>query len=151
LDRVYIERGEKGSGAAGGLPAAANAGAIIVDIERVSFHRKQVILKLVGCDDADLASKYRGSYVSIAQNQLISLKKDSYFIFDLVGCEAYAVNGELLGDLVEVLETGSNDVYVVKPRNTRGADILIPALKSVVQCVDIPNKRITVDYGFIVG
>ena len=139
-----------------------------ISIESVRFHRGQVIVRFEGCGDANAAELYRGSYISIAKDQLVPLGKDSYFVFDLVGCAVYDKRGERLGELVDVLETGSNDVYVVKPdvRRDNGRrsdsepdagevknaeDILIPALKSVVREVDIGQKRIVVDYDFNAG
>ena len=135
-------------------------------IESVRFHRGQIIIKFEGCDDADAAELYRGGYISITEDQLIPLKKDSFYVFDLVGCAVYAKDGGFLGELVDVLETGSNDVYVVKPKKRRdkgnlydaapdadlsegkAGDILIPALKSVVREVDIAQKRIIVDFQY---
>lgn len=145
-----------------------------VNVESVRYHRDQIILKLEGCDDANAAGVFRGSYISVTRDELIPLKKDSYFVFDLVGCMVYGDDGALLGELADVLETGSNDVYVVKtarqdcagrkdhailinrtgPVNradpetcaeTVKSEILIPALKSVVREVDIGNKRVTVN------
>lgn len=66
----------------------------------------------------------------------------SYLVKDLVGCEVVTVKGERLGPLRDVLPTGSNDVYVV---GEGLAEILIPALKSVVVGIDLEAKRITVD------
>lgn len=120
-----------------------------VKIEAVRFHSGQVVVKFENCDDAEAASAYRGCYISVTRDQLVRPKKDSFFVFDLIGCSVFDAGGALLGELAEVLETGSNDVYVVRqPPTTAGedADILIPALKSVVREVDVENKKIIVDY-----
>ena len=81
----------------------------------VRFHRGRAIIALEGCSDADAANQYRGAYISITEDQLAPLKKDSYFIFDLIGCSVYDMSGASIGELVDVLETGSNDVYVIHP------------------------------------
>lgn len=130
------------------VPAAGEGYAVRPErIEGVRFHRGQVVVKLAGCGDADAAEAYRGAYISITRDQLVPLNKDSFFVFDLIGCEVLDESGERLGILVEVLETGSNDVYVVKPvaENGAGGDLLIPALKSVVREVDVAKKRIVVN------
>ena len=84
-------------------------------IESVRFQRGKVILKFFDCDDVEAARKYRGCYISITREYLNPLKKGRYYVFDLVGSAVYDINGAHLGELVDVLETGGNDVYVVKP------------------------------------
>jgi 16S rRNA processing protein RimM len=66
----------------------------------------------------------------------------SYLVKDLVGCKVSTTAGEELGLLKDVLPTGANDVYVV---GEGAAEILIPALKSVVKSIDVSNKRIEVE------
>ena len=63
-------------------------------------------------------------------------------VAEIVGCEVVTVQGESLGRLRDVLPTGGNDVFVVGEGK---AEILIPALKSVVLEIDPTNRRITVD------
>lgn len=117
-----------------------------VAIEGVRFHREQVFVKLAGCDDADAARLFRGAYISITADLLAPLAKGSYYIFELIGCLVYNERGEELGELTDVLETGGNDVYVVKPNRAAkgGADILVPAIKSVVLEVDVARRRIVI-------
>jgi len=66
----------------------------------------------------------------------------TYRVKDLVGFQVVTVQGEVLGNLKDVLPTGSNDVFVV---GEGLAEILVPALKSVVTGIDVEAKRITVD------
>ena len=123
-------------------------------IEYVRFQRGQVIVKFEGCDDSDAAQAFRGSYISITANQLAPLNEGSFYIFDLLGCTVCGMDGGTVGVLKDVLETGSNDVYVIQPGGNnikRTEEILVPALKSVVKDVDIANKRIVIDYEQPVG
>jgi 16S rRNA processing protein RimM len=69
-------------------------------------------------------------------------EKGSYLVKDLVGCEVVTTSGETLGRLQDVLPTGSNDVFVV---GEGPAEILVPAIKSVVLSIDLNERRITVD------
>ena len=71
------------------------------------------------------------------------LPENTYYIADLLGCRVETRTGEYLGKIADVLETGSNDVYIVQ-EGPRG-EILIPALKKVVVLVDISNRLIQVD------
>jgi 16S rRNA processing protein RimM len=67
---------------------------------------------------------------------------NSYRVKDIVGFEVLTVQGEKLGALMDVLPTGSNDVFVVGEGKQ---EVLIPALKTVVQSIDLETKTITVD------
>lgn len=98
-----------------------------------------VYLKLEGIDSIDLAEKYREWEVRIDRSEVPPLEEGWYY-FELEGMQVYE-GDTLLGTLTQVLETGANDVYVVK--GTKG-EICIPALKSVIQKVDVPGKRMDV-------
>ena len=65
----------------------------------------------------------------------------SYLVRDLVGCDVVATDGQRLGQLVDVLPSGANDIYVVGENET---EILIPALKNVVLEIDLSNRLIKV-------
>jgi len=98
-----------------------------------------VYLCLAEVSDRDLAESFRGWQVRVDRAEVPPLKEGWYY-FELEGMQVFE-GDQLLGTLVEVLETGANDVYLV--RGPRG-EICVPALKSVVQSVDVPNKRMQV-------
>ncbi|HWQ40962.1 MAG TPA: ribosome maturation factor RimM [Desulfosporosinus sp.] len=98
-----------------------------------------VFLIVEGIDNIDQAEKYRGWEVRIDRSEVPPLKEGWYY-FELEGMQVYEED-VLLGTLEQVLETGANDVYLV--RGTKG-EICIPALKSVVQQVDVPGRRMDV-------
>jgi 16S rRNA processing protein RimM len=72
---------------------------------------------------------------------MASEKSPIYKVRDLAGCQVFTETGECIGELVDVLPTGGNDVFVVRLKEK---EILIPALKSVVTCIDIAKRRIDV-------
>ena len=111
-------------------------------IQKVSYVKNMVLLKLEGIDDIDEAQKYRNLYLKVERKSLPKLKEDSYYIVDLIDCEVETIEGKILGKVDDVFSTGSNDVYVVK--DEMGKQILLPAIKDVVKTVDIPNKKIIV-------
>jgi 16S rRNA processing protein RimM len=88
------------------------------------------------------AEQYKECFVLVDRENAVKLPEDSFFICDIVGCSIFDENGILLGELTKVLQTGSNDVYVVKDKS--GKEILIPALKSVVRKVSVDQRRIDV-------
>ncbi|MGN0484550.1 MAG: ribosome maturation factor RimM [Lachnospiraceae bacterium] len=101
-----------------------------VTITSVKFFKNMVILKLDGVDDRDEAEKLRQAKLLVTRDAAVKLQKDEYFIADLIGLKVVSDEGEELGSLDDVLQTGANDVYVVK--HPGRPDLLIPAIK---QCI----------------
>lgn len=112
------------------------------NINGVKFFKQFVILKFEGIDSIEEAEKLKGLYMKIDRANAVKLPKDSFFITDIIGLDVYDENNALLGQLADVIQTGSNDVYVVK--DSHGKEILLPALKSVVKEVLLEEKRISV-------
>lgn len=110
-------------------------------IEEVKYVKNTVLLKLQGVNDMDAAQLLKDSLLVVERKDAVKLPKDTYYIFDLIDCKVYEQE-EYLGIVTDVLETGSNDVYVVKDENEK--ELLIPALGWVVLSVDIANKKIQV-------
>ena len=100
----------------------------------------RVIIHFAGISDRNAAEKLRGKYLCVDKDATVRLPKNNYYVFDIIDCAVYE-NGVLLGSVIEVLNTGSNDVYVV---DSPTGQLLIPALKQVVQVIDIANKHIAV-------
>ncbi len=111
-------------------------------IEEVKYSKNMVLLKLKGIDDISIAENYRNCYLKIARKDAVTLPEDTYFIIDLIDMEVVTEQGEILGNIIDVYPTGSNDIYVVK--NEQGKQILLPAIGQVVKKVDVPNKKMTV-------
>lgn len=112
-------------------------------IENVKYIKNIVILKLQGINTIEQAEEYRNLYMYIDRKDAIKLPKDTYFIRDLIGIEVYTNDGEKLGIIDDIFKTGSNDVYVV--RNSLGKQILLPAISSVIEKIDLENKKVIVN------
>ena len=111
-------------------------------IKNVKYQKNNIIVKFVGLDDISQAELLKNAVVTTDREQLGELPDGEYYIADLIGCEVKSEDGEVYGKLVDVLPTGSNDVYVVKREAKR--DLLIPVIDDVVLDVDINNKKIVV-------
>ena len=107
----------------------------------VRIHRHQLILRLADCADMDTANSYRGQLVQIQAEAAAPLPEGLYYHHQLIGLAVYTDAGEHLGELVEVLETGANDVYVVKGEQ---GEVLLPVIADVIGAVDLPGHRMTV-------
>ena len=113
-----------------------------VEIQKVSYQKEMVLLKLKGIEDLTEAEKYKGAYLKIARKDAKKLPEGTYFIADLLGLEVYTDEGELLGKLDDIYNTGANDIYVVK--NELGKQILLPSIKEVIKQIDLENEKIIV-------
>jgi 16S rRNA processing protein RimM len=111
-------------------------------IEAVRISNKFVFLKIFGINNRDDTENLRGCDILIDDSDLIDLLPGDYFIHDLVGCQVVTEDGLKLGELKDVSQYSSNDVYVVK--NEAGKEILLPATKEVIKQVNIDQKKITV-------
>ena len=111
-------------------------------VESVKYFKNLVLLKLKGIDTIEDAEKMKNLILKIHRKDAVKLPEGSYFVCDLIGCEVKDINGVFLGKLEDILQTGSNDVYVVREKEE---EILIPALKTVLKNIDIEQKSIIVD------
>lgn len=111
-------------------------------VESTKHLKNTVILKLKGIDTMNDSEKLRNLYIKVGREDAVRLPKDSFFICDIIESEVFDIHGELLGKLVDILQLGCNDVYVVKDEKK---EILIPALKTIVKEINLQNKKIIVD------
>lgn len=104
-------------------------------------HGKRVILTLKPFDNINQVLHLVGREIYAERGALPDLPDDEFYWSDLLGLRVENEQGEALGELVDIIETGSNDVYVVK---MNGRELLVPALEDVVLAVDLAAKRMTV-------
>ena len=120
-----------------------------VSVESVRPHKKNFLVKFQGCDNMNDALALKGKILKVRREELAPLPEGHFYIFDIIGLEVFTESGESLGDVTDVLETGSNDVYVVEAKESsalpkRRQPLLIPALKEVVKKIDLANKQMIV-------
>lgn len=94
-----------------------------------------------GIDSMDAAELLKGSYITVAKEERVKLSKNEFWIDDLKGLSAFDFDTQTeLGTLEEIMETGSNDVYLI--RTADGALKPVPAIASAVRAVDMEAKKI---------
>ena len=113
-----------------------------LEVAGVKFFKNMVIVKFKGIDNINDVEKYRQKSLYVTRENAVKLKKNEYFIADLIGLAAKSDEGEDLGILSDVLQTGANDVYVLSKEGSD--DILLPAIRECVKEVDLDNGEITV-------
>lgn len=113
-----------------------------VEIESVKFFKQFVILKFKGIDDRNEIERLRTRSLYVMRENAVRLKKNEYYIADLIDMKVLEDNGEELGTLVDVMQTGANDVYVVK--TPAGEEILLPAIKECILSVNVEQGEMMV-------
>ena len=113
-------------------------------IEKVTYNKNQVILKLENINHIDYAEKLRNKYIYVKKSQLEDLPEGVYYISDLIGLDVFEENSNnYLGKVDDIFSTKSNDVYVVK--NELGVTKLLPGTPEVIKDIDLDNKKIIVN------
>ena len=113
-----------------------------LEIEGVKFLKQFVILKFRGIDNINDIEKYKGKSLLVDREHAVKLKKDEYFIADMIGMDVFTEEGELFGALKDVMETGANDVYIIEMSD--GKEVLVPAIKQCILDVDIENRKMVI-------
>ncbi len=113
-----------------------------MEIEGVKFFKQYAIIKFKGYDSINDIEKYKNAKLYVTRDKAVRLKKDEYFIADLIDMEVVTQEGEYLGRVKDVIVTGANDVYVVEREDK--TEILLPAIKECVREIDMERSKITV-------
>lgn len=112
-------------------------------VEQAKIHGKGIIARFEGCNDRDAAAAIKGLVIAVRRDQLPQPDEGEYYWIDLEGLEVITLAGISLGRIDHMMETGANDVMVVKGERER----LIPYVPGhVVQEVDIEGGVIRVDW-----
>ncbi|HWQ04233.1 MAG TPA: ribosome maturation factor RimM [Longilinea sp.] len=113
-----------------------------VHLQKSHVHPPFLLLKFREFDTPDEVGKFRNSMVYVRADNLPPLPEGEYYQHQLVGLQVVTEDGQSLGILTEVLETGANDVYIVKTAD--GNEVLLPAIREVIQRVDLAEKTMIV-------
>jgi 16S rRNA processing protein RimM len=123
----------------GGLLVASEG--VAYELEGYRFHKDVVLLKLAGIDDRTQAEALRQLWVWIPSEEAVPLEEGQFLIHQLMYMRVVTDEGETLGEIEDIIETGANLVYVV--RGLRG-EILLPDTDEVVLDIDVEAGQMTV-------
>jgi 16S rRNA processing protein RimM len=112
----------------------------------VKPHHKTVLVAFEGVTNRNRAEELIGLELFMAWDSLETLEDGVYYWSDIIGLSVFTIDNEYLGRVTSVIQTGSNDVYVVKNEDGQDpAEILVPALEWVVREIDLDQKKMCVD------
>jgi len=104
-------------------------------------HAGRLLVSLREIRDRDQAERVRGQYLFVPASSAPPLPEGEYWPHQVVGASVETSTGRLIGTVREIIRTPANDVWVAR---ADGDEVLIPALKDVVELVDVPGRRIVV-------
>lgn len=111
------------------------------EVMRFQWHGDKLLLQLADVCDRNAAEELRGQLVQIAREDAVELAPGQFYEHQIIGLSVVTTGGEPLGQVIEVLATGANDVYVVQ--GPRG-QVLLPARVEVVRTIDLDTGTMTV-------
>ena len=124
------------------LLKTAKGGVSTIRLQSARFSKNMVIVKFEGIDSPEEARFYRGATLWISREQAVPLEENEYYRADLIGLCVITEDGEELGKVANVLETGANDVYEVVLQN--GKTALFPAIRECIKEVNLEAGRMVV-------
>ncbi|MCR5153279.1 MAG: ribosome maturation factor RimM [Lachnospiraceae bacterium] len=113
-----------------------------VTVTGVKYFKNQAILKFEEINNINDVLCYKGKDLLVSREDAVELEEGEHFITDIIGSKIVTDEGKELGILDDVMETGANDVYVVK--DELGKEILLPAIADVILNIDEETMTITV-------
>ena len=113
-----------------------------LDVQSVKFFKNLVILKFKQFDNINDVEKYKNADLLVTREHAVKLAPGEYFIADLIGLQGVSDEGEDLGELTDVIQTGANDVYVFTKMGE--ADLLVPKIPDCVKEVDLEKGTVLI-------
>lgn len=114
-----------------------------VAVEQCEVHARTLAAKLQDCPDRNAAERLKGLLIAVPRSSLPEEGEDEYYWSDLIGMAVANEAGESLGTVANLLETGANDVLVVRGGS---GEMLIPFVGAVIRQVDVKSRTIRVDW-----
>lgn len=114
---------------------------IPLHVERVKYFKNIVIVKFKEFNDINQVEQYRKCDIMVTRENAVPLKEGEYFICDIIGAEVVEEDGQKIGTVKDVMETGANNVFVIE--TGQGKEVLFPSIPDCIKKVDVENKLVT--------
>lgn len=114
-----------------------NEGTVTLHIQGVKYFKQFAILKFEEYQSLNEVEAIKGRRLFVTRENAVKLQKNEYFIADLIGMKVIDTDLNLEGTLMDVMQTGANDVYEIKLSD--GRNFLLPAIKDCIKKVDMES------------
>lgn len=112
-----------------------------IGVDSVRFHQGWALMKLNGYDDRNAAETLRTQLIQVPEEEGIPLEEGEYYLHQVIGLKVFTDEGVDLGSIVEVIETGANNVFVVAGQF---GEVLLPDIDDVILRIEIDAGRMDV-------
>lgn len=126
-----------------GLFKADGSKPIIVKITSYRKHKNFDLLTFDGYTLLKDVEGFRDATLKVSEKYLTELEENEYYYHEIIGCTVVSTEGETIGAVTEILQTGANDVWTVQPK--KGKTHYIPYIEDVVKKIDVDKKEITIE------
>ncbi|MDO4169874.1 MAG: ribosome maturation factor RimM [Lachnospiraceae bacterium] len=113
-----------------------------MEVQSCRFQKNLVIIKFKGIDNINDVEQYRQCDLYVSRKNAVKLGPNENFIVDLIGLKVVLDDGTEFGTLTDVMQTGANDVYIVKTLD--GKEVLLPAIPECILDVDLDTEQVTI-------
>lgn len=114
-----------------------------VVVQSYRNHKNFLLVKFEGIDSVEEAEKLKNLQIKIDSDEVGELEENEFYFHQIIGCEVFDENDKNLGEIIDILTPGANDVWVIKGEN--GKEILIPYIEDVVKKIDITCKKVNIE------
>jgi 16S rRNA processing protein RimM len=112
-------------------------------VQDIRWHRQDILIMFDSYEDRETIGSFRNQVLYVRVEDLPPLEEDEFYLHELIGLKVIREdNGDCLGSIADILETGANDVYVVHTQ--KGTDVLIPAVDPVISEIDLENGEVRI-------
>ncbi|MFJ8459803.1 MULTISPECIES: ribosome maturation factor RimM [Lysinibacillus] len=114
-----------------------------VTIESMRRHKNFILLTFEGMHNINLVEPFKEGMLKVTKDQMSDdlLAENEYFFHDIIGCSVVSEEGETIGTVIDILQTGANDVWVVKGAKK---EHYIPYIEDIVKGIKVDEKKIVI-------
>ncbi|MDM5232208.1 ribosome maturation factor RimM [Lysinibacillus pakistanensis] len=114
-----------------------------VTIESIRRHKNFILLTFEGMDNINMVEPFKEGLLKVTKDQMTDdlLQENEFFFHEIIGCEIVSEEGEKIGVVSDILQTGANDVWVVKGAKK---EHYIPYIEDIVKEINVDDKRIVI-------
>ncbi|AFI28285.1 16S rRNA processing protein RimM [Bacillus sp. A053] len=114
-----------------------------VTVNTHRLHKQFHLLQFKERQSLNEVEELKNAIIKVPEEDLGELNEGEFYFHEIIGCEVFTEEGELIGKVKEILTPGANDVWVIERKGKK--DALIPYIESVVKHIDVSEKKIEID------
>ncbi|NTU16905.1 ribosome maturation factor RimM [Bacillus subtilis] len=114
-----------------------------VTVNTHRLHKQFHLLQFKERQNLNEVEELKNAIIKVPEEELGELNEGEFYFHEIIGCEVFTEEGELIGKVKEILTPGANDVWVIGRKGKK--DALIPYIESVVKHIDVKEKKIEIE------